>query len=91
MALKETVFEIVKNVCQAEYDRKRPKTAAERLANPATPRAYGLTIGEIVSIHLEYKFSSEEVSAVLNELVEERLITYCLNTDRYVYSNISVL
>lgn len=86
MNLKEKILFILKDACQAEYNGKRQN----RLIQPATPRVYGLSLGEIVS-KFDNQVSINDIYSILNELVDERLVIYHQDTERYTYYHIDVL
>lgn len=86
MNLKEKILSILKDACQAEYDGKKQN----RLIQPATPRVYGLSLGEIVS-KFDNQVSINDTHSILNELVDEKLVIYHQDTERYTYCHIDVL
>lgn len=86
MNLKEKILSILKDACQAEYDGKKQN----RLIQPATPRVYGLSLGDIVS-KLDNQVSINDIHSILNELIDEGTLIYHQDTKYYTYHNINVL
>lgn len=86
--LKDYIYNVLKNHCQNEYDLKKAKSTSGMLSF----QVYGMTIGEfLVKELLGYDFPVQRVITALNELLEERKISYNAYNDRYVCKDIRVL